>query len=380
MGLMDQQTGTWDQEILTDILNPEDVERVLKIPVSPDYEDLWYWYGDPKGEYSVKSGYRTIVGDYTQTVGAFDKWKILWKLKAPLKWKTFLWRALNDILPTTKNLLIKRVDIDPTCAMCGIGHEDIVHSLITLALLYYIWRARNGAVWEAALPRPQKIIAMASSAVNAWKLAHPGLHSLHTSTTSPGRVATVVDTHTAAADFSATPNNIAAMQNILQPPTQSIELRTTRDIRNQCYFDAAYDPQTNKTAVGAIILDSQGHYISAMTAPMRDCFSPLMAEAYACKEVLSWLRSREIKSIDLFTDCLVLQQYLSSMTHSSRSYLGYAIDSCRTSILSFDYCLLHYVPRLDNYLAHTLASTALSQSATMYSDYDPPASISAYFQ
>ncbi|XP_019191057.1 PREDICTED: uncharacterized protein LOC109185570 [Ipomoea nil] len=176
MGLMDQQTGTWDKDILKDIFIPEDVERILKIPVSPDYEDLWYWYGDPKGEYSVKNGYRTVVGDYTQPVGTFDKWQNLWKLKIP-RWKTFLWRALNDILPTTRNLLIRRVDIDPTCAMCGVRHEDVVHSLVTyddmiiyaVAILYYIWRTRNGAVWDAYLPRPRKVIVMASSTSSGMK-------------------------------------------------------------------------------------------------------------------------------------------------------------------------------------------------------------------
>ncbi|XP_019168052.1 PREDICTED: uncharacterized protein LOC109163801 [Ipomoea nil] len=214
VGLMDQQTRTWDKDILTDIFIPEDIERILKIPVSPDYEDLWYWYGDPRGEYSVKNGYRTVVGEYSQQVVTFDKWQKLWKLKIPPRWKTFLWRALNDILPTTKNLLIKRVDIDPTCAMCGIEHEDVVHSLIkctytaaiwtqshlpipnnvinifgdwfndlmnvldddgiiyAVAILYYIWRTRNGAMWDAYLPRPRKVVVMAASALNAWKAVH----------------------------------------------------------------------------------------------------------------------------------------------------------------------------------------------------------------
>ncbi|XP_019166949.1 PREDICTED: uncharacterized protein LOC109162719 [Ipomoea nil] len=42
MGLMDQETDSWDHDILTDIFIPEDVTRILKIPVSPDYEDMWY--------------------------------------------------------------------------------------------------------------------------------------------------------------------------------------------------------------------------------------------------------------------------------------------------------------------------------------------------
>ncbi|XP_019168846.1 PREDICTED: uncharacterized protein LOC109164752 [Ipomoea nil] len=46
MGLMDQETGSWDHGILTDIFIPADVTQILKILVSPDYEDVWYWYED----------------------------------------------------------------------------------------------------------------------------------------------------------------------------------------------------------------------------------------------------------------------------------------------------------------------------------------------
>ncbi|XP_019200057.1 PREDICTED: uncharacterized protein LOC109193657 [Ipomoea nil] len=350
---------------------------------------MWYWYGDPRGEYSVKDGYKVVIGNYSQPAGTFDKWKKLWSLKVPPKWKTFLWRALNDILPTTENLLIKRVDIDPTCAMCGVEHENLVHSLITcdddgiiyaVALLYYIWRTRNGVVWEANLPRPQKVVAMVVSSLNAWKIVHPVRQSPPANSTAPPtRVMPAAPNRTAAA--VRTPRgDAAAMLPVPQLPAPIVLHHAMQDSRDQCYFDAAYDPRTNKATVGAIILNSQGGYVSAMTAPIIDCFSPLMAEAFACKEVLSWLRNREVQSIDLYTNCLVLQQYLSSTTHSSRSYLGYAIDSCRTSLLSFDYCLIHYIPRLDNYLAHTLASTAFNQLTSMYADFELPHSISAYFE
>ncbi|XP_019178310.1 PREDICTED: uncharacterized protein LOC109173524 [Ipomoea nil] len=321
------------------------------------------------------------------------------------------------------NLLIKRVDIDPTCAMCGIGHEDVVHSLITcdytadiwtqshlpipnnvtnifrdwfndlmnvldddgiiyaVAILYYTWRTRNGAVWDAYLPRPRKVIVMASTALSAWKSVHHRSRNQQSNATVSDRHVAVTEDAIAAVSM---PINGTAMPNTElhhpQQSTPSSSHHVTQNMRDQCYFDAAYDPRTNKAGVGAIILSGQGGYISAMTTPMIDCFSPLMAEAFACKEVLSWLRNREIKSIDLYTDCLVLQQYLSSMTHSSRTYLGYAIDSCRTNILIFDYCFLHYIPRLENYLAHTLASTAFTHSTFMYWDSDPPVSISAYFE
>ncbi|XP_019159712.1 PREDICTED: uncharacterized protein LOC109156329 [Ipomoea nil] len=305
--------------------------------------------------------------------------------------------------------------------MCGTTHEDIVHSLITcgyttniwaqshlpipnsvtnvfsdwfndlmnilddneiiyaVAILYYIWRARNGAVWDACLPRPQKISAMASSAVHSWKVAHPthAQPQTNTAVAEQGGMPTIMPPMTvnvtAVPAVHGLPQSSAVMQPVEQPIASDVEPL-------MCYFDAAYNPQTNKAAAGAIILDTQRGYISTMTTPMSDCFTPLMAEALACKEVLSWLRDRGINSIQLFTDCLVLQQYLSSSTRSSRAYLGYTIDSCRTSMLTFENCLIRYVPRLENYLAHTLASFAFTQTTVMYSDSSPPAAISAYFE
>ncbi|XP_019153836.1 PREDICTED: uncharacterized protein LOC109150382 [Ipomoea nil] len=405
MGLIDQEAAAWDHDILTDIFIPEDVTRILKIHVSPDYEDMWYWHGDIIGEYSVKSGYRQIVGNYEQTTGMFDKWPKLWKLKVPPRWKTFLWRTLNNILPTTTNLIIKRVEISPTCAMCGIMHENVMHSLVrcdytrniwaqshlpipntitdlfhawfneilnildddgiiyVVGLLYYIWRARNGAVWDAYLPRPQKIIATVTAAIRAWQIAHPDRPQQQH---APRGLPTATSEQRQG----------VAQQPAAVPPTS----HTAASPRNKCYFDAAFFHATNKTAVGAILLDEQGSYITALQAPLIDYFSPLMAEAIACKEVLSWLWDRGERSVDILTDCLLLQQYLSQAKDTPRSYLGYAIDTCRNRMVSFDYVSVNYVPRSDNCLALILATSAFNYSAPMYSDNGPPDSISAYFQ
>ncbi|XP_019192477.1 PREDICTED: uncharacterized protein LOC109186787 [Ipomoea nil] len=405
MRLIDQETATWDHEILNDIFIPEDVMRILKIPVSPDYEDMWYWHGDVTGEYSVKNGYRQVVGDYVHTTGMFDKWPKLWKLKVPPRCKTFLWRALNNILPTTTNLIIKRVEISPTCAMCGVMHENVMHSLVecdytrniwaqshlptpntitdifhvwfnevlnildddgiiyAVGLLYYIWRARNGAVWDAYLPRPQRIIATVAAAIRAWRIAHPDrpqrLHAQRGSTTA-----------------TAEQRQETALPHARTPPT----IHTAALSRKKCYIDAAFVHATSKAAVGAILLDEQGLYITALQAPLVNCFSPFMAEAIACKEVLSWLWDRGERSVDILTDCLSLQQYLSQAKDTPRSYLGYAIDACRNRMVSFNYVSVNYVPRSDNRLAHILATSAFSYSAPMYSDNGPPDTISAYFQ
>jgi len=141
---------------------------------------------------------------------AFDKWLHLWKIKSPPKWKAFMWRALSNTLPTTMNLNLKRVDVSPTCPMCGVENENTMHALfncdfsklvwhesslhipsigtdlldwfvgaltvlsagdllLAVAVMYHLWKARNKAVWEYHLPRPGSVWRMARSAVDAWQ-------------------------------------------------------------------------------------------------------------------------------------------------------------------------------------------------------------------
>ncbi|XP_019182405.1 PREDICTED: uncharacterized protein LOC109177491 [Ipomoea nil] len=412
LGLIDHETQTWDPDILADIFIPTDVARIKRIPVSPDYEDMWYWHGDQGGNYTVKSGYKAVVGDLNDNTDTHN-WLRLWKLKVPPKWKTFLWKALSGILPTTTNLIIKRVEIQPIRAMCGIMDEDTMHALVTCgyassiwaqshlpipmiatnvfhtwfsellnildtnqivhaaAILYHIWRARNGAVWDACLPRPRKVLALAEATALAWQRVH------HTHPqTDQGAAAQSSATATAVTrqqQHYNTANAVTAM-GIAQEGARN----EPAEPRRRCYVDAGFMPATGRATVGAVLFDEEGGYVSAFSAPLSDCLSPLMAEAIACKEALSWLWNRGERSVHILTDCLTLQQYLTNQAITVRTYVGYAIDACRACIISFDYCSVNFIPRSENYLAHSLAATAFNSSTIMYSDDVPPDSISEY--
>ncbi|XP_019168526.1 PREDICTED: uncharacterized protein LOC109164444 [Ipomoea nil] len=82
-----ESTLIWDYPWLQedDIFDLIDIPRIVKIPISPDDDDSWYWHWDPSGCYSVKNGYRLIVGNHEDNGGTFNKWLSLWKLKIPPK-------------------------------------------------------------------------------------------------------------------------------------------------------------------------------------------------------------------------------------------------------------------------------------------------------
>ncbi|XP_031131896.1 uncharacterized protein LOC116033283 [Ipomoea triloba] len=365
--MIDPISGSWDLPILHDLFDHTDVERILKIPISSEYEDSWFWDRDPRGCYTVKDGDRRIIGTYVTTPGTFDNWLHLWKIKSPTKWKTFVWRTLTNILPTTTNLIIKRVDVDPQFPMCGIVHENIMHALIlcdfsrlvwhestlhissvvgddfgvwfnnvlsvftedeilvTLAVLYYIWKAQNMAVWEGSLPRPKRTWQMAQAAVTAWRHVHPLQHQ--------NLVASTPDVPTALTSHVG-----------VHPP--------------KCYFDAGFQAATKKSTAGAVLISADGAFLAAFSAPLADCFSPLMAESMACTEVLSWLRNRGATSVDLYTDCSNLRRLLTTQNTNLFSYVAFSIDAARTIMSTFTYCSVSLIPRTANQAAHTLAATA----------------------
>ncbi|XP_031097121.1 uncharacterized protein LOC116001379 [Ipomoea triloba] len=355
-GLMNEEANAWDHTILSDIFLPIDVDRIKKIPISPNYEDTWYWYGDPTGCYSVKHGYRAIVGDYVTPQANFDGWISLWKLKVPPKCKVFLWRALNDILPVTTNLALKKVEVELACPMCGLSHEDSMHALIlcdfsqlvwheshltitnvggidfaewytnhmsslsdddfcmAVAILYHIWQARNNAVWNSFLPSQRKVATVAASSLHAWRAANV-VSSLSLLSTSEGGL----------------------------PPHQPTGQNVVTD-RRRCFFDAGFDPINLKTTFGAVLLELNGEFVAACAGPLLHCFSPLMAETVACKEVLSWLTDRGVLSVDVFTDCAQLCSGLNSPSSPYYSYVGLFMDACRLITASFNYCQFISIP------------------------------------
>ncbi|XP_031120872.1 uncharacterized protein LOC116024110 [Ipomoea triloba] len=378
-GLINPSSGTWDDQILRDIFNPIDVERILQIPVSPHYEDSWFWLGDPKGSYSVKHGYRRMIGDFEIAPGNFDKWLHLWKIKCPAKWRTFVWRALSNTLPTTINLIIKRVEVDPSCPMCRISHENTMHSLvlcdyskliwhdfclhipsvndndfgvwfrkaltvlseediiIAIAVMYHIWRARNMAVWSGALPLLHGVWRSAMAAVSAWRQVHGTLHHQQlpkvTSTRAEGALV-------------------------------------------HCYVDAGYKAHTRTATVGAILLAHDGGFLAAFNGILPACFSPLMAESLACKEALSWLKDRGLTSAHIYTDCSMLKDLLTTPQPTLLSYVSFSIDASRAIMSVFNTCSVNLVPRAANRAAHALVALAFSQENSLFWDSIPPDSIS----
>ncbi|XP_019184158.1 PREDICTED: uncharacterized protein LOC109179042 [Ipomoea nil] len=293
--LVDDLTGAWNGTLIHQVFNARDATLINNLPLNGTYDDLW-----------------------------------LWNLKIPPNWKNFMWRALSNILPTPDNLVKRRVDLVNLPLPHYNGDNFLFWAELWLGgasaldcdskgkmcgLLHSIWTARNSAVWNGFLPTPTALCSRFLSTWAAWM------------------------------QHGASPR-ITQQQAVLQANQGQHGLA--------CYVDAAFQNNQQQPTYGFVVLEEDGRYVAAVNGPLVCPYDPLMAEAMAVTEALSWLKNNGYTAVSLFTDCAVLVSSIRNAC-SFRSYFGFILDSCIRLISSMPGTVVSYVRRDANVAAHMLA-------------------------
>ncbi|WVZ75250.1 hypothetical protein U9M48_023324 [Paspalum notatum var. saurae] len=108
--LLDPLTGSWNEQLVQQTFEEEDVKFILAIPLQTDMEDIPAWHADNRGIFSVRSAYkvhkkairqqsRQGTTSSSSAPNAEEQfWKKLWKIKCPGKIKHFAWRLAHNTL------------------------------------------------------------------------------------------------------------------------------------------------------------------------------------------------------------------------------------------------------------------------------------------
>lgn len=147
--LVDNETGVWSMERLAQFLWPCDINRVLEVPLGPPgAADCSYWFYSKNGRFTVRSCYHHIMaqaasadssGSGHSTLIAPKEWKWLWGLQLPPKVRTFLWRAVNEIIPVRVALTRSHLRWDPFCPLCNMALDSTVHPFFECPRFVRIW-------------------------------------------------------------------------------------------------------------------------------------------------------------------------------------------------------------------------------------------------
>ncbi|KAJ3674406.1 hypothetical protein LUZ60_005022 [Juncus effusus] len=94
----------------------------------------WRW--TQSGTFSSKSAYT-----FGRNPGILCEWqKSLWKTKAPLKVRFFIWLAFHNRVNTVDKLRRKGIQLPPTCVLCNANTEDRDHLFVNCSFTRATWR------------------------------------------------------------------------------------------------------------------------------------------------------------------------------------------------------------------------------------------------
>nr|GMD60360.1 uncharacterized protein LOC109158091 [Ipomoea batatas] len=121
--------------------------------------------------------------------------------------------------------------------------------------------------------------------------------------------------------------------------TEAIPQNYHEGLNWRCMVDVGLQPQYGTTTYGFIITSVQGAFLIAKNGPLWCAQDPLMAEAMAIQEALTWIKQHN---------------FLLNVS-SNRSYINTIAYDYRCLISSIIGCKIRYIARDRNHAAHSLA-------------------------
>ncbi|XP_042962749.1 uncharacterized protein LOC122297028 [Carya illinoinensis] len=368
--LMDSSLGWWNVDALRALFNPRTVSQILRINVSSNHEDSWYWLDEKSGSFSVRSGYRNIQksyaliegeGSWVQILAPF--WKGMWNLKIPLKMKMFVWKGFLEILPTYQNLVRKKILESDVCLFCNQCREDAAHALFYcssinslciqfqpllgaigcgksfgeivlevkergneegvlkfIAMAWGLWYRRNKFIYDNSFLQFSSVVSTALSMQSDFKKAQ----LLESSSRDTPRVL------------------------IWKPPPQgSLKMNV----------DGATFGEIDKAGIGLVLRDHEGNVLMTCSKIEHAVANSEFIEATAVLRGLQFGLQWGINKLVMESDCLFLINVLNSSSECLSDF-AYVIDEIRRIRSYFHEISFVHVCRQGNNVAHGLARFA----------------------
>ncbi|GMI64619.1 hypothetical protein like AT4G29090 [Hibiscus trionum] len=329
---------TWDPSKVRSYFNLADAYAILHVPIINDTQDSILWSPNDSGIYSVRSGYLFLQRSPEPRNTPTQIWKVLAKIKALLKVKTFGWRMASEALPVGSRLRAFSPNSEP-CPICGFSSETTLHAL----------RDCPGAS-EALHLSGVPAALYRSAAVNTIHWLEEAAHLL-------------------SADhfglFLTTIWNIWNRHNDWRPPPHD---------HLKINVDGDFDPATRTAAVGVMARDATGAIVGGLAYPLGSCLDAATCEGLGLLAGITFAQPQGWQQLLFETDCASLANRLNN-PGPNLSTLVPLLPQIRDSLLPLPFPTVSYVSREANSVAHALATHALSTMSSMSFGSDIPSCI-----
>ncbi|CAL1372690.1 unnamed protein product [Linum trigynum] len=154
--------GRWCDSKLSQWFDPSTCRTIKTIPLPREHvSDRLIWNDTEDDKFTVKYAYHLAVrldkqsGKWRSMVSWMDKasWIRLWEANVPPKLKVFLWQIFNRILPTTKALIVRGIEVHPRCSVCWAETETLEHLFLDCLVARALWDHSGLEYLGQGLPR-----------------------------------------------------------------------------------------------------------------------------------------------------------------------------------------------------------------------------------
>ena len=306
-------------------------------------------------------------------------WKSLWRLEVPSKVKHFIWRALMNILPTTDNLLPRKVEVSPICPICSAANEYVLHCLVeclfahscwllssigtvrrcssffewieeiftrcskedcklAVMVCWRLWFNRNDKVWNGHVSRAQNLVNAAGHYLFQWQEAGKTKFTI---------VESVQWGH----------GSVCWSKPLTSWLKRNVDARVFRS--------------HDSFSFGGVIRDAGGTFVVAKCQCFPGLFHPHEAEVLAVREALNWIKNLQISKIIFEINCLTVYLALINQAPSLNDF-GLIIQDCQALAKLVGEVNFSFVRRSANIAAHTVARVGGSMSGPGEWRFVPP--------
>jgi len=382
--LLSPVTNDWNSGALRHHLPHLEPTIRRLIPSSRKRKDMLVWLPEKSGSYSTKTGY--ILSKVNSTAldpGVFN-WQLnIWNLSIPPKIKMFLWKLQRQALPVGGNLAVRGILTDLVCKRCGEDESElhilllcpfakrvwelaplfripggagidstatlltssrhslclppagISHTSLTHWIFWFLWKSRNGLVFENRSSTETDTLTKAVGAALEWQSARLFCSAPKSKPAILPRV---------EEQFRHLPRTEVPFTTL--PCTEAVSVPVTHVEDVLCFVDAAWKASSGSCGMGWLFKSHAQRVLHRGSSSRLYTPSALVAEALALKSALIEALRMELTSITVFSNSQVLISLLTTETTTNELQgILFDITFLRRSFLSVSF---RFIPRLAN--------------------------------
>ena len=103
------------------------------------FNDKLLWKNSSSGDFQVHKAYSLLLEDFQASCSnsrpsvSIPKavWRLIWRVKLPMKIGTYVWKMLHDCLITFLNLNSRWINANRDCPFCNVEVESSMHLFLS---------------------------------------------------------------------------------------------------------------------------------------------------------------------------------------------------------------------------------------------------------